>query len=305
MESGRVIQSTGKWYKVRVGDDVLDCRLRGKMRLQKKAATNPVAAGDHVEITRLDDGTGQIERVQPRKNHLPRQATHGRRGEQVLAANIDRAWAVLSIRSPAFRYGFIDRFLVTCEAYDLPAGVIFNKLDLATKNDLNTLDHARSLYQSLGYPVLVTSIHHPDSLNSLKDELKDRISVFIGPSGVGKSSLLNALDPTLDLRTGDISDYSGKGQHTTTAARLVALESGGEIVDTPGIRELGLVHISSGELSLYFPEMNNLSGECKYYNCTHSHEPGCRLMEALEQGLIDPERYNSYLQILDSLPDSE
>lgn len=305
MESGRVIQSAGKWYKVRVGNDVLDCRLRGKMRLQKKAATNPVAAGDHVEIARLDDGTGQIERVQPRKNYLPRQATHGRRGEQVLAANIDRAWAVLSIRNPPFRYGFIDRFLVTCEAYDLPAGVIFNKKDLATKNDLNTLDHARSLYQSLGYPVLVTSIQHSNSLNSLKEELKDRVSVFIGPSGAGKSSLLNALAPNLGLRTGDISDYSGKGQHTTTAARLVAVQSGGEIVDTPGIRELGLVHISASELSLYFPEMKGLSGDCKYYNCTHSHEPGCRVMEALEQELIDPERYNSYLQILDSLPDSE
>lgn len=304
MESGRVIQSSGKWYKVRVGTDVLDCRLRGKMRLEKRESTNPVAAGDLVEISRLDDNSGQIERIQPRKNYLPRQATHGRRGEQVLAANIDRAWAVVSIRNPRFRYGFIDRFLVTCEAYDLPAGVIFNKIDLASKNDLNTLDHAQSLYQSLGYQVLATSIHQPDSLDPLRNELRGRISVFIGPSGVGKSSLLNALDPTLDLRIGDISDYSGKGQHTTTTARLVTVHSGGEIVDTPGIRELGLVHISASELSLYFPEMNRLSGECKYYNCTHSHEPGCRLVEAFDQGEIDPERYNSYLQILESLESS-
>jgi len=301
MKCGRVIQSAGKWYKVDVDGESIDCRLRGKLRLNEEVVTNPVATGDLVLISLQSDGTGQIEQVEPRTNYLPRQATHGRRGEQILVANVDRAWVVVSILKPAFKYGFIDRFLVTCEAYDVPAGIILNKMDLAGENEYTRADHLQILYRSLGYPVIRTSTFDAGSLSILQQELNDKISVFIGPSGVGKSSLLNAIDPDLALRTGSVSDYSEKGQHTTTVARLVSLATGGQIVDTPGIRELGLVDITAGELSLYFPEMASIAEECKFYNCTHSHEPGCKVMDRFESGQIDPERYNSYLQILESL----
>jgi ribosome biogenesis GTPase / thiamine phosphate phosphatase len=197
--------------------------------------------------------------------------------------------------------GFIDRFLVTCEAYEVNPGIIINKIDLAGKKDQNMLQDIRELYEQLGYKILLTSTEQPDTLKELKKELRDKTSVLIGPSGVGKTSLLNAIDPTLNLPIGEISSYSNKGKHTTTFARLITLKDGGFIADTPGIRELGLVNIEPYELSLFYPEMKTFRSECKFYNCTHSHEPGCRVIEAFEEGKIHPERYNSYLNILESI----
>jgi ribosome biogenesis GTPase / thiamine phosphate phosphatase len=301
MKKGLVIQSTGKWYKVVINSNVTDCRLRGKLRLDEKQVTNPVAVGDFVEVQIGKDETGTITEILPRNNYIPRQATHGRRGEQILVANIDRAWAVLSVRQPKLKTGFIDRFLVTCEAYEVAPGIIINKIDLARNKDLNMLEHLQELYEKLGYKILLTSVNQPETLGKLKDDLKDKTSVFIGPSGVGKTSLLNAIDPTLDLPVGEISSYSNKGKHTTTFARLIDLDEGGYIADTPGIRELGLVNIEPNELSLFFPEMKEFRDDCKFYNCTHSHEPGCRVVEAFERGKIQPERYHSYLNILESL----
>lgn len=301
MKKGLVTQSTGKWYKVVVNGEIIDCRLRGKLRLREEEVTNPVAVGDWVDIDIAEDGTGSIVEIRERKNYIPRQATHGRRGEQVLAANIDRAWVVLSIRRPRLKTGFIDRFLVICEAYEVTPAIIINKTDLANNKDQGLMDELRELYSKLGYTILLTSINNPESLGGLQNELKDNISVFIGPSGVGKTSLLNAIDPELNLTVGEISDYSSKGKHTTTFARLIELRQGGYIVDTPGIRELGLVNIDPYELSLFFPEMLEYRQDCKFYNCTHSHEPGCRVAEALEEEKIHPERYNSYLNILESL----
>jgi ribosome biogenesis GTPase len=223
----------------------------------------------------------------------------------VLAANIDRAWVVLSLRQPRLKTGFIDRFLVICEAYEVTPAIIINKTDLAKNKDRGLMDDLRELYSKLGYTILFTSIHIPESLEKLQNELKDNISVFIGPSGVGKTSLLNTIDPKLNLTVGEISDYSKKGKHTTTFARLIELQQGGYIVDTPGIRELGLVNIEPYELSLFYPEMLGYRQECKFYNCTHSHEPGCRVAEAFEGGKIHPERYNSYLNILESLEEQQ
>lgn len=299
--AGLIIQSTGMWYKVAAGDDIIDCRIPGKFRLCKEEVTNPVAVGDKVEIRIGEDGTGIIESIHERRNYIPRQATHGRRGEQILAANIDKAWAVLSVRQPKLKTGFIDRFLVTCEAYEVTPAIIINKTDLAKMRDRQLLEDLLLLYKDLGYLILLTSIHEMESLEPLKNELKSKVSVFIGPSGVGKTSLLNAIDPSLQLRTGEISGYSNKGKHTTTYARLISLKDGGHIVDTPGIRELGLVNIEDYELSLFFPEIRRYRNNCKYYNCTHSHEPGCAVAEAFEQGLIHAERYNSYLNILESI----
>jgi ribosome biogenesis GTPase / thiamine phosphate phosphatase len=301
MKKGLVIQSTGKWYKVAIDGNITNCRLRGKLRLDENEVTNPVAVGDYVDVQPEDDGTGSISQVHPRKNYIPRQATHGRRGEQILVANIDCAWAVLSVRKPKLKTGFIDRFLVTCEAYEVNPGIIINKIDLAGKKDQNMLQDIRELYEQLGYKILLTSTEQPDTLKELKKELRDKTSVLIGPSGVGKTSLLNAIDPTLNLPIGEISSYSNKGKHTTTFARLITLKDGGFIADTPGIRELGLVNIEPYELSLFYPEMKTFRSECKFYNCTHSHEPGCRVIEAFEEGKIHPERYNSYLNILESI----
>jgi ribosome biogenesis GTPase / thiamine phosphate phosphatase len=300
-KKGRVIQSTGKWYKVAVNGEITDCRLPGKFRLDTKEVTNPIAVGDYVSFEQAEDGTGSITIIHERENYVPRQATHGRRGEQILAANIDRAWVLQSVRQPKLNLGFVDRFLVTCEAYEVPAGIIINKMDLAKKNDTELVDELIELYSGLGYRILATSIHDEESVAQLREELRDKTSVFIGPSGTGKTSLLNVVEPGIDLKTGEISTYSQKGKHTTTFARLVPISGGGFIVDTPGIREFGLVQIEKSELSLYFPEMFEPRQNCKYYNCTHYHEPGCGVVEAYEEGKIDPDRYNSYLNMLESL----
>lgn len=298
---GRVIQSTGKWYKVSVDGDIIDCRLPGKFRLDKKEVTNPIAVGDVVTLKMGTDGTATITEIEERKNYIPRLATHGKRGEQILVSNIDRAWVVQSVREPKINLGFIDRFLVTCEAYEVNAGIVFNKMDLAKGNDLEFVEDITKLYQGLGYKVVSTSINEPESIKHLFNEMRDLTSVFIGPSGAGKSSLLNLIEPDIKLRTGEISSYSQKGKHTTTYAQLVPISGGGFIVDTPGIRELGLVNIEKSELSLYFPEMLKPREQCKYYNCTHFHEPGCGVVQAYKEGQIDPDRYNSYINILESL----
>ncbi len=302
-KKGRVIQSTGKWYKVSLNGDVVDCRLPGRFRLEKQEVTNPIAVGDFVSVDIGDDGHGLITEIEERENYIPRQATHGRRGEQILAANIDRAWVVQSVKKPKLNMGFIDRFLVTCEAYEIAGGIIINKMDLANEKAKTIMKDISDLYEGLGYRVLQTSIHDEKSIQNLADEMKDQTSVFIGPSGAGKTSILNAIDPDLNLKVGEISSYSNKGKHTTTFAKLVPLKTGGYIVDTPGIREFGTVNIEKPELSLFFPEMAEPRQNCKFYNCTHYHEPGCGVVEAYEEGKIDPDRYNSYLNILESLDD--
>ncbi|TVR16224.1 MAG: ribosome small subunit-dependent GTPase A [Balneolaceae bacterium] len=300
--SFRVIQSTGKWYKVASPNgDVIECRLPGKFRLDKKEVTNPVAVGDYVDVVTGSDGTGTITEIYQRENYVPRQATHGRRGEQILVANIDKAWVVQSVRQPKLNTGFIDRFLVTCEAYEVHPGIIINKMDLAKNRDQQFVEHLVELYKEIGYDIVLTSIEDEKSIEHLSEKLRDKTSVFIGPSGAGKTSLLNAVDPGLGLRVGEVSSKTQKGKHTTTFARLVPLKYGGFIADTPGIREFGMVNIEKSELSLFFPEMAEPRNNCKFYNCTHYHEPGCGVSEAYEEGKIDAERYNSYLNILESL----
>ncbi len=304
-QKGRVVESTGSWYEVSYDENgglqTIKCRLPGRFRLDENDLTNPIAVGDHVEFEINDDGSGSIEKINDRENYLIRQSTHHQQGNQILASNIDCAYAVQAVKKPRFKQGFLDRFLVSCEAYQISAAVIINKMDLASEKDLLRVDMISDLYESLGYPVIKTSIKDQKSLDSLRERLKDRTSVFVGPSGVGKTSLLNHIDPTIDREVGDISDYNEKGVHTTTFAKLLPLASGGYLVDTPGIREFGLVNIEPWELSLFFPEMLEPRRECKFNNCTHSHEPGCGVMQAFEEGKIDPNRYDSYLKILDSL----
>lgn len=301
MKKGRVIQSTGSWYKVDLGGDVVQSRLPGRFRLEGKEVTNPVTVGDWVDISINEDETGTIEVIHERKNYITRQATHGRKGEQILVSNLDIAFVVQSIRQPALREGFIDRFLVTCEAYEVPAGIIINKRDLAKKEDDGLIDELQDVYEELGYKVFTTIAHDSDGLSLLKEELADKTSVFIGPSGVGKTSLLNAIDPSYSEKTAEVSSYSNKGKHTTTFAKLIKLSNGGYLADTPGIREFGLFNIEPWELSLYFPEMLEPRKRCRFNTCTHLHEPQCGVMEAFEQGEISASRYDSYIKMLESL----
>ena len=280
---------------------IVECRLPGRFRLEEKEVTNPIAVGDRVSVTITPDGTGTITEIHERENYIPRKATHGRRGEQILVANVDHAWVVQSVRQPKLREGFIDRFLVMCEAYQVPVGVLINKTDLAKTRDLHWSDDVLALYESLGYPFLRASAETGEGIETLRAEMEGRTSVFIGPSGAGKTSLLNAIQPDLSLRTGEVSSYSGKGKHTTTFAELIPILSDSYVVDTPGVREFGLVDIEPYELSLFFPEMIEPRKQCKFYNCTHIHEPGCGVMEAYEAGEIAASRYGSYLSMMDEI----
>lgn len=308
LKKGRVVKSTGSWYVVWIfGNDStesIDCRLPGRFRLQEQNRTNPLAVGDWVKVTENEDGTGSIVDIEERDNALPRVTKRGNFVEQIIAANIDQAVAIQSIRQPKVKQGFIDRFLVTCEAYDISPLVIINKTDLANDKDQNTMEHLRKMYSSLGYPMLFTSTQNEASLKSLKSELKGKTSVFIGHSGVGKTSLLNELDPGVNRKIREISKANEKGKHSTTFAELIALKFGGWLIDTPGIREFGLLNIHPRELWLYFPEIKQYGNDCKFPDCRHIHEPGCAVMQALEDGIIEANRYESYLNILAALQEN-
>lgn len=301
MKTGRVIESTGSWYKVAIGNEIISSRLPGKFRLDKRAVTNPITVGDKVDLEINKDGSGNISNIHERDNYITRQATHGKRGEHILVSNLDQAFAVQSIQQPKLNEGFINRFLVTCEAYEVKPAIIVNKMDLATNSDIEFVEDLMAVYTSLGYPVYTCSIEDEKSIEDLKIIFKDKISAFIGPSGVGKTSILNAIDPEYNLKVGEISSSSNKGKHTTTYARLIPLSIGGYVADTPGIREFGLVNIEGWELSLYFPEMIEPRETCKFNTCTHIHEPGCGVIEAFEEGKIDANRYHSYINMLESL----
>ncbi|MCC5926113.1 MAG: ribosome small subunit-dependent GTPase A [Bacteroidetes bacterium] len=303
MVSGRVIKSTGSWYTVEKAhnEGTIAARIPGKMRLEGLKQTNPVAVGDRVDMEIQEDDTGIIKHIHPRENYLTRQATHGKRGEQIIAANIDIGIVVQSVRQPQFKTGFIDRFLITCEANNVHPLILINKLDLARKDDLTRLDEIRRLYESLGYELMLVSVADDVSINMLKEHISGKTVTLMGPSGTGKTTILNTLNPDLKRTTAEVSGFSNKGKHTTTFAELLPIGDSSYVVDTPGIREFGLVDIDAAGLSNFYVEMKELRTQCKYYNCTHVHEPGCAVMEAYDKGEIHPERYMSYLQIIESL----
>jgi ribosome biogenesis GTPase len=296
---GLVTKSTGSWYTVRTtGGRTVECRIKGRFRIKGLVTTNPVAVGDIIDFEMEPEvGTGVITDLKPRKNYIIRKSINLSKQAQVIAANLDQALLVVTLASPRTSLGFIDRFLVTAEAYDIPAGLIFNKLDLFSDEGLEILAGYRSIYESIGYPCYDVSALEGTNMGEVKGVLKDKVTLFSGHSGVGKSTMINALLPDLALRTHEISDWSDKGMHTTTFAEMFELPEGGFIIDTPGIRELGVIDIEKQELSHFFPEMRGRMHQCKFSNCRHINEPGCAVLQALENDEIELSRYESYLSI--------
>lgn len=297
---GLVTKSTGSWYQV-LGEDGnrYECRIKGKFRTKDIKTTNPIAVGDHVlfELEPEEEGVGVITELAPRKNYIIRRSVNLSKQTQIIGANLDQALLVITLASPPTSLGFIDRFLVTAEAYGIPALLVFNKLDLFSEEGLEILQEYKTIYTSIGYPCFEVSALEGTNIVLLKEVLKDRTTLVSGHSGVGKSTLINALIPDINLKTADISAWSDKGKHTTTFAEMLELPFCGKLIDTPGIRELGVVDIEQQELSHFFPEMRNLLNQCKYHNCRHINEPGCVVQEAVEEGEIEQSRYDSYLSI--------
>ncbi len=292
---GLVLKSTGSFYQVKIGEEVVECRIKGKFRIQGITTTNPVSVGDVVEV---DMATSMITAIEQRKNYIIRKSTNLSKQAHIIAANLDTAFLVVTLVAPQTSFGFIDRFLVCCEAFDIPGVLIFNKIDQYADESLPILEQVIDQYKRIGYDCMVTSAIDGTNIPELMELLKDKISLFSGHSGVGKSSLLNAAFPEFDVRVGDISESSQKGQHTTTFAEMFPLPGGGYIVDTPGIKGFGIIDVEKEELALYFPEMKALLSDCKFYNCKHLTEPGCAVKEAVENGEIAETRYESYAAIM-------
>lgn len=296
---GLVIKSTGSWYTILTDEGLkVDCRIKGKFRIKGIVTTNPIAVGDKVYIEMEPElETGVITELEPRKNYIIRKSVNLSRQGQIIAANLDQAVLVVTLASPRTSLGFIDRFLVTAEAYDIPARLIFNKLDLFSDEGLNILADFVSIYANIGYPCYEVSALEGTNIMPVKEMLKNKVTLFSGHSGVGKSSLINALLPDLELKTSEVSDWSDKGTHTTTFAEMFELPGGGFIIDTPGIRELGIIDIEKQELGHFFPEMRDRMHDCRFNDCRHINEPGCAVIEAVENGEITLSRYESYLSI--------
>ena len=304
MREGLVIRTTGSWYKVLVENTErsIDCRLRGNYRLRGNKQTNPVAVGDHVLFELQDDGTGVIHEVRDRRNYIVRRATKLSKQTHVIASNIDLLCIVATLGLPRTSTGFIDRLLVTAEAYHIPAAIIFNKCDLLVDDELRTMQSELSnLYRSVGYTVLETSALRGDGIDDVKQLIAGKTVLFSGHSGVGKSAMLNAISPGLALKVGQLSDWSLKGKHTTTFAEIFPIQLSTYLIDTPGIKEFGMVDFTAQELGHFFPEMRRVLHDCRFANCTHRHEPGCAVLQAVDDGLISPERYHNYLGILDDI----
>jgi ribosome biogenesis GTPase len=296
---GLVIKSTGSWYEVLTDQGKsINCRIKGKFRTLDIKTTNPIAVGDRVQIDpEPDQETGLITTLHPRKNYIIRKSVNLSKQAQIIAANLDQAFLIVTLASPRTSMGFIDRFLVTAEAYDIPAKLIFNKLDLFNEEGLEILEEYQAIYENAGYPCFSVSAIKKTNLDQIRELLKDKVTLVSGHSGVGKSTLINALLPGKELKTGQISDWSDKGKHTTTFAEMFQLPFGGYLIDTPGIRELGVFDIEKQDLGRLFPEIRKLMENCRFHNCRHINEPGCAVLEALDKGELESSRYDSYLSI--------
>ena len=301
---GIVIKSTGSWYEVKLSDgDIIQARILGKFRLDGKKLTNPVAVGDEVMISMENDGTALIQKILPRKNYVVRQSPRKKHFLHLLASNIDQALLIATIIQPDLKPGFIDRFLLMTEPYDIPVIIVLNKSDLWDDMNRETFGILKMIYENIGYKVLATSAIDAEGISELKDLLRDKTTLIAGQSGVGKSTLANAIQPKLGLRTTELSDYTGKGQHTTTFAEMFDLDFGGHIIDTPGIKTLSFNNLEVMDVAHNFREFFQLSEKCKFGDCTHRNEPNCAVKEAMETLDVSPLRYENYLQILQEIED--
>ncbi len=297
---GLVEKSTGSWIYVRSKEGKrYPCKVKGRFRIQGIRTTNPVAIGDRVEF-RLSPGEeeGMIHKILPRENYIIRKSINLSHEAHIIAANLDHAYLIVTLASPRTSTGFIDRFLVTATGYFIPASLIFNKLDICSETEVQQMEELFRIYRHAGYPCYAVSALRGDNISQIRELLKGNVSLFSGHSGSGKSALIKAIDPKLNPRIGDLSTAHNKGMHTTTFAEMYSLSEGGYIIDTPGIKEFGLVRFNATEVHRCFPEMDRLLPQCQYNNCTHIHEPGCAVKKGLETGDVSEIRYNSYLSIL-------
>ncbi len=303
-----VYKSTGNWYTVKSHTgEFLQARLKGKFKIDDITSTNPIAVGDEVEIELEHDieNTYTITQIHERRNYINRQSPHRKYKHHIVAANLDQSLLFATLKEPRTSQGFIDRFLLTSEAYHVPGIIVFNKADVYRKKEMDTYAEWKVMYEEAGYKVFLISMETKEGIEEVKVSLKDKTTLLSGHSGVGKSTFINYLMPQLDLRTEEVSNWSGKGMHTTTFAEMFDLPFGGRIIDTPGVREFGIVDISKQELSHYFPEMRVLINECRFNNCLHLDEPGCAVKEALENENIHPLRYISYVNILETIEEKK
>ena len=294
--TGTVVRATGSRYEVQHEATVISCRLRGKLRLRGVRSTNPVVVGDEVVCKRDEQGEYTICDIRPRRNYVIRRASNLSKESHIIASNLDQAMLLVTLRAPETAAEFVDRFLVTCEAYKIPVVIVLSKSDL---QDTEAIADFRAVYEYIGYRVIELSTVTGEGVEEVRGLLAGKITLLSGNSGVGKSTLIRTIDPSLDIRTGEISESHQTGRHTTTFSAMYPLTEGGAVIDTPGIKGFGLIDIADEELAHYFPEMMRIAPQCRFYNCTHTHEPGCAVVEAVERGEITLSRYESYLKIMD------
>ena len=298
---GTITKSTGLWYEVLAETgEIIPCRLRGKFRIDGSKNTNPAVVGDHIVFDLEKDNTGFITQIEKRKNYIDRKSTKLSKINHLIAANIDRAFLLVTLKEPRTSLGFIDRFLVACEGFRIPVCIVFNKMDIYSLKEIQKIDELSKLYKSIGYEVIQTSVLKNEGLHLIKQRMHNNVSLFSGHSGVGKSAIINAIAPALNLKVGEISKFHNKGKHTTTFAQMFPLSVGGFIIDTPGIKEFGLIQYSKEEIRDYFPEIRKYNNQCRFNNCRHINEPHCAVKKAVEEGKIPSSRYLNYLAILEA-----